>query len=680
MGLPPLRTVKDSSAAPSSAGLATFSTSSTSTLTARPSPFAPAKAPSFQLDMPNWPKPAAQFVAELTRLQLLNLEQVNLLVGAVGKRANQLNTRELTADALVGLGFISSFVMTRVLSNQVHGLIMGPYRILDRLGSGSIGIVFLGEHMRLRRKVAIKTLPIDDTVPPQIVERFEREAQFLAGIDHPNIVRVYDIGTLEEAGAGLSEMRYQAQELVTGGDLENYIYDNGTQPISLVCEWGRQIASALKICHNAGLIHRDLKPSNLLLTESKRLKLVDFGLVRSYASVLTPSRVVLGSLEFLAPEQVAEPSTAGPAADVYSLGATLFWLFTGQLALPQAATQSEALDQIRNMLPRRAREIRPDFPRDLDQLLAKMLARNPAERPSISELQHAFQREASPSSLAGEVSPINQGQEAANEETIRQLEDVIVTLEKQSSQSRQAFLATIGALTATCPGETHEHQKRLSRAVRLIAPYLATKPNWPMMADPRQVDDYARAIAVHDLGLVIIGAEARHMEIHTTIADEILGITAQEGGHTLPFLRLVRNVIRHHHEAWNGTGYPEHLKEQHIPAIARLAAVLITYDDLRRGALGEPPMNHASASRYIQSHSGVNFDPQVVEAFLACEGEMDRHFWEVLEPGMTAPPVELVAKPVAAPAPKLATAVNHPTPPAKAGLPVRRWGNADPKK
>src|SRR5256884_8159428 len=118
-------------------------------------------------------------------------------------------------------------------------------------------------------------------------------------------------------------------ELVPGGDLERYVAEQGPRPVGQACEWVRQAASGLQEAHDRHLVHRDVKPSNLLLDEQGRVKLVDFGLVRQFSSRLTDPRVLLGSVEFMAPEQSHDPSGVGPAADVYGLGATLFWLPTG---------------------------------------------------------------------------------------------------------------------------------------------------------------------------------------------------------------------------------------------------------------------------------------------------------------------------------------------------------------
>src|SRR5690606_38907434 len=173
-------------------------------------------------------------------------------------------------------------------------------------------------------------------------------------------------------------------ELVAGGDLEDYVYRRQAPlPVEQACELVRQAACGLQAAHDHHLIHRDLKPSNMLLTEQGQVKLVDFGLARQFCSTLTDPSALLGSLEFMAPEQSLDPTAVGVPADIYGLGATLFWLLTGQTPYPQTKRLSEALRALQNDPPRRARDFRPDIPEELDALIARMLSRDPRQRPAM---------------------------------------------------------------------------------------------------------------------------------------------------------------------------------------------------------------------------------------------------------------------------------------------------------
>src|SRR5262249_12316535 len=142
---------------------------------------------------------------------------------------------------------------------------------------------------------------------------------------------------------GLPELVYLVMELVDGGDLEQHVLRDGPCGVARACDYVRQAACGLQAAHDRHLIHRDLKPSNLLLTRYGQVKLVDFGLARQFSSRLTDPRALLGSVEFMAPEQSHDPSAVGRAADVYGLGATLFWLLTGEAPYPSTASVAAAL-------------------------------------------------------------------------------------------------------------------------------------------------------------------------------------------------------------------------------------------------------------------------------------------------------------------------------------------------
>ena len=241
-------------------------------------------------------------------------------------------------------------------------------------------MVLLGEHVLLRRRVAIKALPADDTVSPELIEQFRSEMR-LASLDHPNVVTAFDAGVLPASGSSKT-LHYLVLELVTGGDVERYVCVNGPQPVERACEWGRQVAAGLQAAHKRDLIHRDLKPSNLLLTAELQIKVVDFGLARRLSSSLTRTRSLVGSVDFMAPEQSLDPTAVGPAADVYGLGATLFWILTGHLPIPRQSSVSEMVKALASAQPRRVHEFRPDVPVALDALIGRMLARDPGERPT----------------------------------------------------------------------------------------------------------------------------------------------------------------------------------------------------------------------------------------------------------------------------------------------------------
>src|SRR5262249_58041451 len=210
----------------------------------------------------------------------------------------------------------------RLLTGQTPALVPGSYLVLAQRGQGGMGTVLLGEHLLMKRRVAIKAMPVDADCPPELRERFYGEVRVLADLHHPNIVIAYDAGELPPPCAGQPGLIYLVLELVSGGDLEDHVLAHGRLPIHVACDSSRQAAAGLQEAHNNHLIHRDVKPSNLLRTERGQVKLVDFGLVRQFASQSTDRRSLVGSIEFMAPEQSHDPAGVTAAADIYGLGAT----------------------------------------------------------------------------------------------------------------------------------------------------------------------------------------------------------------------------------------------------------------------------------------------------------------------------------------------------------------------
>src|SRR5438067_634593 len=186
----------------------------------------------------------------------------------------------------------------------------------------------------------------------------------------PQAVRDFLVKSADRL-AGLTTRERAGHALVRGGDVEQYVYDHGPQPVERACEWARQTAAGLSAAHDGHLVHRDLKPSNLLLTADRRVKVVDFGLARQLTSTLTKPRTLLGSIEFMAPEQSLDPTAVGPPADVYGLGATLFWVLTGKLPLPRQPNVAEAVRALATGAPYRLREFRPEAPAALERLVAR---------------------------------------------------------------------------------------------------------------------------------------------------------------------------------------------------------------------------------------------------------------------------------------------------------------------
>jgi response regulator RpfG family c-di-GMP phosphodiesterase len=327
------------------------------------------------------PAAARGFLDEVRAVGLADAAALAAFLDAHADRLPDYTAGERLGRALVQAGLLTPYQLDRLLSGTTYGLVLGGYRVLEELGSGGMGKVFLAEHGLLRRRVAVKVLPVDEDCPAALRQRFYAEMRVLADLHHPNVVLAYDAGEVPPPAPNMPGLSYLVMELVAGGDLDRYVSRRGPCPVAEACDYARQAACGLQAAHDRHLIHRDVKPSNLLRAGDGRIKLVDFGLARRFSSRLTDHRVLLGSLDFMAPEQSHDPSAVGPEADVYGLGATLFWLLTGRTPYPAAPNVGASLRQLRQDEPRPLRSLLPDAPAELEELLVRLLERDPARRP-----------------------------------------------------------------------------------------------------------------------------------------------------------------------------------------------------------------------------------------------------------------------------------------------------------
>jgi eukaryotic-like serine/threonine-protein kinase len=250
------------------------------------------------------------------------------------------------------------------------------YVIKRKLGSGGMADVYLAEDQELGRRVALKLLDERHSADEQFVERFRREAQSAAGLNHPNIVSIFDRGLAEGT-------YYIAMEYLDGRTLKELLVRNGPTPIPIAIDYARQILSALSFAHRNGIVHRDIKPHNIVVGGDGRLKVTDFGIARSGTSQMTEVGSIVGTAQYLSPEQ-ARGAPVDPRSDLYSLGVVLYEMLTGTVPFTGDTPVEIAMKHL-SQVPKPPSELRPEVPHDLDAVVMRALAKDPAQRYGSAE-------------------------------------------------------------------------------------------------------------------------------------------------------------------------------------------------------------------------------------------------------------------------------------------------------
>jgi serine/threonine-protein kinase len=326
------------------------------------------------------------FLDNLRESGLLDPEQL----AAAAAAAPEVNRGRVLARRLVQKGWLTGFQAAQVLAGRTQGFLLGPYRILDQLGQGGMGRVYKAEHRAMGRIVAIKVLAPHLLKTPKARDLFLREVRALARLVHPNIVTAFDAN---QEG----ERHYLVLEYVDGPNLEQLVRDRGPLPVGLACEVIRQVALGLQHAHELGMVHRDIKPANILVQlksvgdrlQLADVKISDFGLARLHApgsveadragTIMARAHTVMGTPDYLSPEQARNMHKVDIRSDLYSLGCTLYHLLTGQVPFPGGTTLEKL---VRHGLeePEPLEKLRSRVPAAVAAIVRRLMAKAPAAR------------------------------------------------------------------------------------------------------------------------------------------------------------------------------------------------------------------------------------------------------------------------------------------------------------
>lgn len=333
---------------------------------------------------------ATRFVEIVRKSNLVEEDQLQDALDALASenQGRLPSNPERIAKFLVGRELLTEWHCDKLLKGKYKGFMLGKHKLLDHLGTGGMSNVYLAQHTLLGRIEAIKVLPKNRVKDSSYLARFYREGEAIAQLNHANIVRVYDI---DNEG----DTHYLKMEYVDGRDLQTIVQEDGVLDIDTAVEYIIQATEGLQHAHERNLIHRDIKPANLLIDEDGVVKILDMGLAlfsddeRSSLTV-AHNENVLGTADYLAPEQAIDSHNISRTADIYGLGGTMYYLLTGHPPFPEG-TLAQRIAMHQSKMPADIRDDRADCPQELCDIVFKMMQKKPEDRyPSAREVGDAL--------------------------------------------------------------------------------------------------------------------------------------------------------------------------------------------------------------------------------------------------------------------------------------------------
>ena len=315
------------------------------------------------------------FLSQLSDSGILSDQKLR----AAERKKSEHQDGESLAKDMIKSGHLTKYQAEQILSGKGKNLCMGQYVLQEKLGAGGMGQVYKAYHPGMDRIVAIKVILAKGKIAEESVRRFEREVKAAAKLSHPNIITVYDAGNA-------NGRHFMVMELVKGQDLNIIVHRKGTLGVSETINYIKQVARGLAFAHENGVIHRDIKPANLLLDTNGNVKILDMGLAKissreneEKVSMLTGTTSIMGTVDFMSPEQGLSSRDVDARADMYSLGATLYYLLTKQVMYEGDTAFAKLIAHGELPIPS-LKTLRPDVPENLDLIYMKMVAKQVEDR------------------------------------------------------------------------------------------------------------------------------------------------------------------------------------------------------------------------------------------------------------------------------------------------------------
>ena len=434
------------------------------------------------------PIPVPKFLDAVERSGLVEKARLDEALSVLERDAGAagLSDSLIVSSRLTEAGLLTGWQSQQLLEGRCRGFFVGKYKLLAHLGSGGMSSVFLAEHLLMRRRVAIKILPTNRVSDSSYLARFHREARAVAALDHANIVRAFDV---DHEG----DVHFLVMEYVEGRDLRTLVESDGPLDFRMAADFIRQAAAGLSHAHEAGLIHRDMKPANLLIDARGVVKVLDLGLAR-FADEADASLTqqfdekVLGTVDYMSPEQALDSHQTDGRSDIYSLGCTLYFAVTGHPPFPEG-TLAQRVMRHQTSEPESLSVKRPDISPALVAICRRMMAKSPAARyQSAAEVasaldawlagdQHKVARGASPRTAPETEEPLS----------LAPLDDATSPKESFAPQASDTAVERRRAASTTKLGGPAP-QRRVAQSPK-------TDPASPAKATKRKVSPWADLLA-----------------------------------------------------------------------------------------------------------------------------------------------------------------------------------------